>query len=1151
MSSKVTYQKLSLHDQILLRPDTYIGSIQTLNSTQPMWISSGSEEKVSFEYRTVKLNDGLLRLVIEVISNAIDNVWRSVESKQTPRFIKITVSPQEVSVWNDGANISTELHETEKIPVPEMIFGNLLTSSNYNDNEERKTSGRNGLGSKACNIFSKSFSVKIFNATERIVYTQEWKDNMKTRQKPVLAKKGFPSTIEEGKNGYTLVTFSPDFSRFGETEFNAEHLAMIRKLVIDAAMTVHFHKVKVFLNGTLIKMDDLSDYVKYYFPKSQEDESDIEEPLSDSEPVEEESGSEQGAERKKVHEELFFSTPESKVLVRPSNGDFMQVSFVNGIQTFYGGVHVENWCEALFRPLVSKINGKKDKSLHIDIRDIKKHFFVFVFSTLDKPTFDSQSKTRLTGPDVKTDVKSTHISKMMKWSFIDKIEESLKLKELAGLKKSTERKKGTTRVEKLDDANFAGGKKSQECSLFISEGDSAKTYVVQGMKEGLKQFGGKGGRDVIGVLPIRGKFLNVKNASAQMLMNNKEVKSLIQALGLQFDVDYTKEENRKKLRYGRLICSCDADHDGSHIVSLLYNFFQTLFPSLIANNDFFYFMRVPIIKIDQGPKKAPLSFFYQEEANAYINQHKVPKSKIKYYKGLGTANSKDVKEDFARRLVSLSLDDKTNALMDHIFHKDHTGFRKDWLRKYTPLESYPVVKDYDLETLAVPQFLNQELIQFSIDDCRRSIPHLLDGFKESHRKVMYAAFKRNLRYNGPSLKVAQFAGYTSEHSGYHHGENNLLDTITKLAQRFAGSNNIPLLFNDGAFGTRSEGGKDAANGRYIFTKMDRHTRLLFREEDEPYLPDRLDDGETVEKEYYLPILPMVLVNPTLAGIGTGWSCNVPGFNPKDLIEWIRDWLAGDALTGESFKEGVQETSLTPWYRGFEGSISVDVPKVITTGVFEQIKNNTYRITEIPIGKRMLSISKYKEFLEDLREKGTLKTILDHSTEEKVDFTVTSTTELNHLKLGLIDSISMGNMVLFDSNNKIKKYANVTEILEEYCTKRLELYSTRKDGQLKQMRHEERVLDNKIRFIQAILNETIVLKGKDEETLEKELDRLQFMRVDGKYDYLLSIQVRSMTSKRLADLQHELEQLRKAIKTLEKITPSDLWLQELKALEKEL
>ena len=282
--------------------------------------------------------------------------------------------------------------------------------------------------------------------------------------------------------------------------------------------------------------------------------------------------------------------------------------------------------------------------------------------------------------------------------------------------------------------------------------------------------------------------------------NPNRIKKIFSLGTYELDVyDLETENHHFQAGVGQMIVH---NTDGTHICGLLYNFFQTLFPSLLANNDFFYFMRVPIIKIDQGPKKAPLSFFYQEEANAYINQHKVPKSKIKYYKGLGTANSKDVKEDFARRLVSLTLDDKTNSLMDHIFHKDHTGFRKDWLCKYTPVESYPIVKDYDLETLAVPQFINQELIQFSIDDCRRSIPHLLDGFKESHRKVMYAAFKRNLRYNGPSLKVAQFAGYTAEHSGYHHGENNLLDTITKLAQRFVGSNNIPLLFNDGAFGTR-------------------------------------------------------------------------------------------------------------------------------------------------------------------------------------------------------------------------------------------------------------------------------------------------------------------------------------------------------------
>jgi DNA topoisomerase-2 len=335
-------------------------------------------------------------------------------------------------------------------------------------------------------------------------------------------------------------------------------------------------------------------------------------------------------------------------------------------------------------------------------------------------------------------------------------------------------------------------------------------------------------------------------------------------------------------------------------------------------------------------------------------------------------------------------------------------------------------------------------------------------------------------------------------------------------------------------------GHDAANGRYIFTKMDRHTRLLFREEDESYLPDRLDDGDIVEKEYYIPILPMVLVNPTLAGIGTGWSCNIPGFNPTDLINWIRSW----------FSE-TEKPHLQPWYRGFTGSTEVNGSRVTTQGVFEQIKSNTYRITEIPIGKRMLSISKYKEFLEDLREKGTIKTIVDHSTEEKVDFTITSTNELNHTTLGLIDTISMSNMVLFDSNNKIKKYANVEEILEEYCTKRLGLYATRKEGELRKMKHEECVNDNKIRFIQAILNETIVLKGKDEDTLVSELEKMKFMKVDDRYDYLLSIQVRSMTAKRIEQLEKETQQLRKTIKALEKTSPSELWLQELQLLEKEL
>lgn len=1166
--SKPVYQKLQLRDQILLRPDTYIGSVNTLWTPDMHWIAG----KESFEYRMVRINDGLLRLVIEVISNAIDNVWRSVEAKNpadrvTPHFIKITFDENQVSVWNDGANISTHTHETEQVPIPELIFGHLLTSSNYNDNEERKTSGKNGIGAKACNLFSKSFSLRIFNRDEKVLYKQDWTDNMKQKTKPILERKGFPTSIEEGKNGYTCITFSPDFERFGETKFNEEHLSMIRKLCIDAAMTVSFNKVKVVMNGETIPINDLSDYVNYYFPRSgaagdaeEDDEEDEIGSDDDEASTPRSTGSDENAVRKKVKEEIYVSSPDCKVVLRPSkHGEYTQVSFVNGIQTTHGGVHVEAWCEAFFRPLVNRINGKKDKTLHIDIRDVKKHFFVFVFASVDKPKFDSQSKTRLIGPEVKTDVKSSHLSRLMKWSFVEKIEESLKIKELATLRKSTERKKGgKLHIEGFDDAYYAGKKQSQDCTLFITEGLSAKQYIVIGLSEGLPQFGEKAGRDYIGVLPIRGKFLNVRNATAQTLSNNKEVKNLIQVLGLQFEVDYSAEENRKKLRYGRLVCGCDNDVDGFHITGLLYNFFQTLFPSLLKKNDFFFFMRTPIIKIDEkssaSSKKKPvekkktesrkvtkLGFFNLDKAREYIQTHQIPKTKIEYFKGLGTSTKTDIKEDFGRRIVQMVHDEKTPQQMEYIFSKDHTAYRKEWLKTYDPTKLTTVdVKDYELEPITVQTFLNEELIQFSIDDCKRSIPHLLDGFKESHRKVMFTAFKRNIRHK---LKVAQFAGSVAEMSEYHHGEVNLYDTIIKLAQSFIGTNNIPLLVGEGNFGSYLENGKDAASARYIYTRLDPLTRLIFREEDEDYLPDRIEDGNTIEKEYYLPIIPMVLVNPTLAGIGTGWSCSIPGFNPRVLIEWIRFWL-------QNLDE---KPELKPWYKGFTGSIELDGSKVTTTGVYEEVKKDTYLITALPIGKRMLSISKYKEQLEELREKGLIRDIRDNSTDENVHFTISvpSGTAVDHKKLGLIDTISMTNMVLFDSNQRIRKYHTPSDILDEYCVQRLELYDIRRKGEIVKLEKEELVLSNKIRFIKAILNDEIVLKGKDETVLSKELESKKYHKVEDGYDYLLTIQVRSMTAKKLEELEQRLESIRSGLKYLRKVTDKELWLTELKELEKAL
>ncbi len=1100
----VSYKRLQLHEQILLRPDTYIGSCKNIPSTDPIYVKVGDNIKE----RTITYPEGIVRLFVEIVSNAIDNSWRSLQENITPKFIKINIDREtgRISVWNDGKNIPLDIHPEEKIPIPELIFGNLLTSSNYNDDEERKTSGRNGLGGKAANIFSSEFSVTIYNKEAGKIYTQVWRDNMYKKESPTIKTKGFPKSVEDGKNGYTIIEFIPDFKRFGITKLTDDIISLMEKLIYDTAMTVSLKGVKVMYNNLLVPVSNIKDYVKLYFE---------EEPS----------------------EMLLLSSKDCKVVLCPNN-EFTQVSFVNGIYTKDGGIHVKKWSDTIFKPISEKINSTlKDKA--IDISHVKKHFFLFVYADVSNPSFGNQNKTRFDGPSIDAEIKENEIKKIMKWGFVEKIKDSLKSKELNTLKNETERKRGIINVDGLKDANFAGKKgKNTDCVLCVTEGDSANTYAIAGMKYGLK-FGDKEvkGRDYIGSLPIRGKFLNVRNASIQSLLKNSEVKSLIQSLGLQYDVDYSIDENYKKLRYGRLMAITDADVDGYHITGLLFNFIHSLFPSLAKRKGFFNLMRIPIVKIGGKHKK---SFFSQNTAEEYIEKHNPKKDDIKYFKGLGTAQDEDIEEDFGRRIVEFEVDEKGDDMMSNIFGKENADFRKEWIMnyKYTPLSEG---KDYTVEDLTVSNFLNNEMILFSIDDCKRSIPSMTDGLKESQRKILFSAFKRKLLFNDKSIKVAQFSGYVAEHSSYHHGEQNLVDTTIKLAQTFVGSNNVPLFFNEGQFGSRVKNGDDAASGRYLFTKLNLPTRTIFRPEDDDFLNDRVEEGEIVEKEFYVPIVPTILINGCSAGIGSGFSCSVPSYKLEDIIQQINNWL-----DKKDFDE------IKPWYRGFKGNIVIDGKRVITEGVFEKVKERVYKVTELPIGKNNISIDKYEEFLKKLQEEKKITSFSSNCTESIVDFTinVSDDFEVSHKNLNLVDNVYTSNMVLFDPSNRIKKYETINDILEEFCKIRYSLYEVRKEGIIKSMEDDLLYLRNKIKFIGEIVNNTISLKDRDDDSLNKELTTKKYNMKEGSYDYLLNIQVRSMTSKRLNELKEKKDELEKQLESYRKKQVKDIWRDEINDLVKD-
>lgn len=541
-----------------------------------------------------------------------------------------------------------------------------------------------------------------------------------------------------------------------------------------------------------------------------------------------------------------------------------------------------------------------------------------------------------------------------------------------------------------------------------------------------------------------------------------------------------------------------------HITGLITNFIHSLFPSLLEAGDFLHFLRVPIVKINM--KQEQLTFLFYYASQQYLINNKIAnfKKAVRYFKGLGTFKPKDIAEDFGRYPVALVMNDNAQELLPKVFGKDDSNFRKEWLIQHQDKIIERKTPDFEVEELPIDTFLNDEMRLYSIESCVRGIPCAIDGFKESTRKTVNTAIDEPLNYNSEEMKVVQLAGAVAKQMGYHHGEQNIPDIIIKLAQSFPGANNIPLLLASGHFGSRQGGGKDlvvggdAAAGRYIFTKMDMLTRLIFRPEDDEFLPTRIQDGKPVEKEYYMPIIPMVLVNGAM-GIGTAHSTTVPQYNPFELMDWIDTWLEkkGEVKSEVKGMTFYETPPLVPFYRGFTGKIEVNGSRVTTYGIIEQTGKNQWTITELPLGRLNVSIKKYRTKLEKMKDEKKIKSFTSQKHDlNKPFFVVTSdpdsfTPNLQNMKL--TDTISLTNMVLFNEQGRLIKFGSVEEIMEYYCKRRYDFYKIRMNGMLSALRSELKWVQNKIRFIRMVHEKKLEIRDRDETELDSEMARLKFDR----------------------------------------------------------
>jgi DNA gyrase/topoisomerase IV subunit B len=1561
-----TYKKLTQREHVLERPGMYIGSVK--KQMEELWVAKESGDGIpKMEKTMVEYSPGFMKIFDEVLTNATDHSFRDV----TVTTIKVEYSKEtgEISVWNNGSGVPIQLHKEHNIYVPELIFGNLLSGSNYDDTNIRTGAGMNGLGSKLTNIYSSKFIVETIDSDEKKKFVQEFSNNMTERTKAKITSNSTKS--------YTKITFTPDYSRFDMEGLEDDTILLIRKRVLDCIACTN-PTVQIYLNGEKLKGKGLIDYTKYFF----EGEKVINE--FHTERIKNKNG--------EVTEYIW-----EYAIVPYSH--FEQVSFVNGNSTTQGGKHVDYILYQIINKLKKMLEDKK-KLKELKPNFIKDKLFLFLRATVANPAFNSQTKEQLTTQSkdfgCNITVSDVFITKLYKSSITEEIVEFCKLKESASLAKVTDGKK-TSRIfiPKLEDALWAGTNKSNQCTLILTEGESAKTFAMWGRSVV--------GPERYGVMSLKGKVLNLRDASMAQLMGNEEINNIKQIIGLKQDRIY---KDTSELRYGKVMMLTDADcvsgdtplllkdtnnniltdtierltdnftkdtfsnkefgntnleiwtekgwtkinsimrhkvsktfyrvlthtgiidvsedhplltnegiektpkncligdkllhsfptinenkvdipndlekfnvkelwvyaskckipyyqsykkidliselniikeepiidlnninninkneayvmglfwadgtsgiykweynykptnrpndytynrtsynwsisnnninflekakeileqlynlefkiiechtlrynksyrliingglktkdivekyttlfyykneckykngnkyipkeilnstkqireefligyyngdgygHDinkqtelkfdveskisaqclfilckslnyevsinilenkpnvisiiltkghqqwdknkikkiinlgiietyvydletenhhfqagvgqmivhncdGSHIKSLLVNFFHYWWPDLLKiNPDFLQTLKTPIVKAIKGKKI--IEFFteqdylkWKETGNDIHNYH------IRYFKGLGTSKKEDAKDTF-KRLEELKVDyyyknktcdesillafekdknvkapkikkDKDSDDVSEDVSEDAVAIikcsdkRKTWLSNYNK-NLYIDVKE---NRVSYQDLINKELIHFSIYDNLRSIPSICDGLKPSQRKILYYMLKKK---KTDLIKVAQLSGYVSAETGYHHGEMSLQGAIINMAQDFVGTNNINLLYPDGNFGSRYAAGKDSASPRYIYTRLSDVTETIFNTYDTPLLTFLNDDGSPIEPEWYLPIIPMVLVNGC-EGIGTGYSTYIPTYNPTDIIVHLIKMIND---------ENYIPTKLMPYFRGFHGKVEeLEKGSYITKGAWEKLSDRQIKVTEIPVG---MGVTTYKEFLESLiennniakkndktskakKKKFELKDIQNKTKDENddicfiIDFK--SESDLSDLiksgtlekELKLVKSFSINNMYLFNENLILTKYDTPVDILLEFFDIRIQYYIKRRDYIIKKLKRELLILESKARFISEYIEGELDINKKSKDYIVSLLKERKYPTDEDSYDYLLRLPIYSLTLEKINELNKQCENKKRELQFIKNKTPEELWKIDLEELLKKL
>ena len=1158
------YDWLSAREHALRRPDTYAGSVVPSEYASHVFDLEGGVAKR--RDIVVQVAPALLKVSDEVIVNAIDNHTRDASQKN----IKLTFDKSGIfSVFNDGGTIPIELWQNTARYIPEILFGEMMSGENFNDDVKRVVGGRNGIGVKIAAILAEWFEVSIVNLADSVIfhstsdqklellskkvsdqdgaralfntgtpkksgsafflnaaddgqcdkhtlimvndvvyhnvgplcYSQRFKDSLATTEPPKITR-----ATAKNKHSSTMIRWKVNLGLLNTAApLSDDVLALLCTRAYDAAACTH-QRVAVTLNETRIPCKTIKDYALAMGGEW------VGRDTIDNGPGE----------------------PSIDICIMKASdvAHGTCVGFVNGIRCS-NGTHTDMVLKRIGEALSEIVKKKTKRTTTITATQLLRHLTLVIGTTIVNPAFSSQTKEKLAMRIDKLGLTYTCTSTLLRalerCGIVQALCDTLIAQDERFVSKAVKLDRSRVRsIPKYERALKLSSK--QPCSLYITEGDSAKALAVAGFSVV--------GRDYNGVFPLKGKLVNVNDMSAQKAVENKEILHLTQILGLDPKLSYTPEK-ALTLPYRRLIIFTDQDHDGSHITGLVLNWLQAFFPTLLsALPDFVNRFATPIIKAKVGGETR--SFFSQVEYREWL-AGRTPTS-VKYFKGLGTSDTEDAKRYFSNLdghlIVMRHSGTVCSDAVNTFFNKHKTHERKDILSR---VDSNSFV-DYSQSQTTWTDFLHKEMVHFGTADNRRSLSNAIDGWKPSQRKVLAHALHRKKG----ETRVGQFASATAETMAYHHGEASLVQTVVNMAQTWVGANNVALLQPLGMFGARHMPRTEHSAERYIFTEQHQIARKIFRAEDDPILSLQEDDGKIVEPVLFAPIIPFLLINGS-DGVGTGWRAYCPSYNPIELIKSTR-------LLVDDKRASLPE--MLPWYFGYKGTIKANASEkeIVFTGLWTIESPTSIRITELPPKVWTTPYIEWiRQHLVGDEAKHFVLDIIDSSTHDDVNLLVKTKADADlanrdlakNLKLTL--TVNTRELNFFDADGNLCHYADVEAIMREHACFRHAMYEKRIKASIESMTHEYMLAMNKSRFISDVCDKRIVPSDLTSDQVRVWLRANEYYDVDD-FKYLESLGIFAMTRDLSQKIGRHADALHEKLEALKQTTVEQRWRDELDELE---